>query len=93
MFNLNPRIPTLILTLSHLNVMMDGDIEMRNHGGCLQVGVVQKTRVVPGYVEDIHIQAFLESQTVCRYFNPYKPSFINLYMIAFEHCDAFVDYK
>ncbi|KAL0692233.1 hypothetical protein Bca4012_059413 [Brassica carinata] len=64
MLNHNPSVPTLILILSHLNAMMDGDLDMRNHGGCLQVGVVQKTRVVPGYMEEIHIQAFLESQTV-----------------------------
>jgi hypothetical protein len=37
---------------------------MRNHGGFLQVDIVQKIRMVPGYMEEIHIQAFLESQTV-----------------------------
>jgi hypothetical protein len=44
--------------------MMHGDTEMRNHGGFLQVDIVQKIRMVPGYMEEIHIQAFLESQTV-----------------------------
>lgn len=95
MFNHNPSIPTLILTLSHHNVMMDGDTEMRNHGGCLQVDIVQKVRVVPGYVEEIHIQAFLESQTVCRCLNPYRPFTcwgLLTYMIACDHCDTFVDY-
>ena len=71
MFSHNPSVATLILILSHRNEMMDGDLEMRSHGGCLQVGVVQETRVVPGYLEEIHIQAFLESQTVCRYLIPY----------------------
>lgn len=95
MFNHNLSIPTLTHTLSLLNAKMDGDTEMRNHGGCLQVDIMQKVRVVPGYVEEIHIQAFLELQTVCRCLNPYRTFYLLrfiTYMVACDNRYTYVDY-